>query len=173
MPSLLVVETGSIVAGANTYVSLSEVNSYHSVRGNSAWAALASDTIRENCILRAMDYIEKVYHGLWKGYLVNMDQPLAWPRAFAKRADSTGYAEQYYSQTVIPPVLKSAVCELSLISSTEDLVSNEEKRTIREKIDVVEVEYAPSATSQTNWKTATLWLNPLLNTMPNMVEIRK
>ena len=76
----LIVEDGSIVTGAESYISVADASTYHTARGNAAWAALASDAVREQCLRKATDYMEQVYRSRWQGCRVGETQALSWPR---------------------------------------------------------------------------------------------
>lgn len=73
----LVIEDGSIVPGANTYVGLDDARAYASARG----VTLPADEA-EAIIVRAMDYLES-FGPRFVGSRVERDQPLSWPRVGA------------------------------------------------------------------------------------------
>lgn len=76
MPSLLVIEDGSVVANANTYASAADLVSFANFRGLS----IPSDqTSQEQLLLKAMDYIEPL-DWLGRRFKASRDQPLEWPR---------------------------------------------------------------------------------------------
>lgn len=68
----IVVEDGSIVTGANSYVTEAELTTYATARG----VTLTIDT--EQLLIRAMDYIEGLNY---KGIKLTETQPLQWPRS--------------------------------------------------------------------------------------------
>jgi len=148
----LVVEDGSIVTGANTYASLATVTAYHVARGNSTW--LASDADSEPAILRAMDYIESL---TWLGMAYSGPvggvgyQPLQWPRVDVY----VGGFELAHDE--IPPKVISALCEAALVELvTPGALSVALERggaVIREKVDVIETEYASGAPAVTVYQT--------------------
>lgn len=72
----LVVEDGSIVSGANTYVTRAEAIAYAEARGVTLAASSATDTL----IIKACDYLESK-RNQFKGWIVENNQPLAWPRS--------------------------------------------------------------------------------------------
>lgn len=72
----LVKEDGSIVSGANTYVTAAELTAYGASRG----ITFVGDV--EVLLLKAMDYFESL-DGRFKGERTNRDQPLSWPRGGA------------------------------------------------------------------------------------------
>jgi hypothetical protein len=135
-----VVEDGSIVANANSFVSVAEANAYHTDRGNSVWTG--DDAVKQAALIKATDFIQQKYGCQWKGYKVDpIRQPLDWPRA----------GIDYVDYQTIPEKLKNAVCELALEALSEELNPSLERggAVKREKVDVVEVEYMDSASSTT------------------------
>lgn len=75
----LIVETGSIVDGATSYVSLEDARAYAAARGVTL---PADDAEAEAIIIKAMDFLES-YADRFKGERVERDQPLSWPRVGA------------------------------------------------------------------------------------------
>lgn len=105
---MLIIEDGSGVPSADSYVSLANANAYHGERGNSAWTgSRASDAAKEAALRRATAYVDALYHDRWPGYRAHRRrQGLAWPRALAYDADG-----DYILPTEIPVELVQAVCE--------------------------------------------------------------
>lgn len=81
----LIVETGAIVAGANTYATVATVRAYAVARGITLSAV---DADVEVLIIKAMDYIES-FSGRFMGTLMSATQPLSWPRSGAYRNGET------------------------------------------------------------------------------------
>lgn len=108
-------EDGTIVSGAQSYVSMSYADDYHSKHGNTAWAA-ATEPDREVALREGTSWIDARFKRLWQGWRVDKDQPLDFPRQ-----------EVYYpdgwlvGSTVIPRDLKDAVCEAALRALSGDL----------------------------------------------------
>lgn len=79
----VIVETGSIVANANSYASVGTADNYHETMGNTAWAALDDDT-KDAALVRGTMMLESRFRGRWIGYQTNNNQGvvqrLAWPR---------------------------------------------------------------------------------------------
>ena len=67
----ITVEDGTVVSGANSYVSVAELESYAELRGHS----ITLD--KEIVLIKAMDWIESQ---LYKGDKLLCDQVLEWPR---------------------------------------------------------------------------------------------
>lgn len=148
-PNILIVEDGSIVANANSYVDYDYAENYHTLRGNSAWTA-GDSTQKQYAIIRATQAIDSIYKGKWKGEPTEYGaQELEWPRS-GVTVGSTSIGDD-----VIPAVIKKAVCEAALRelaspnSMTPDLERGGEIK--RVKADVVEVEYADGANSTTTF----------------------
>lgn len=100
----LVIENGSIVAGANSYVTIAEAKAYASARG---LALPAADADIEPLLISAMDYLESKrteYQGTKADPLT---QALQWPRA-GVYIDCVEIASD-----VIPKELKDAQCRLA------------------------------------------------------------
>jgi hypothetical protein len=71
----LIVEDGTIVTGADTYVSRADAITYAANRG----VTLADSTTTDAMIRKACDWLES-YADKFKGERVERDQPLSWPR---------------------------------------------------------------------------------------------
>jgi len=143
MPITLTVEDGTGVTGANTYAAAATVDTYHTDLGNSAWTG--TDDAKAAAILRAMRYLESL---AFKGVKEDQDNALEWPRIGA--VDRNGYE---IDSDVIPQALINALCEASLVEvgSANALRASMERggQVIREKVDVLETEYAPGAPAGT------------------------
>ncbi len=148
-PDILIVEDGSIVADANSYVTYDYALAYHALRGNSAWAA-GSDANQQYAIIRATQAVDSIYKGKWKGTPTEYGtQELEWPR---QDVEVNGVE---LDDDLIPTSLKKAVCEAALRelasanSMTPDLDRGGEIK--RVKADTVEVEYMDGANSTTTF----------------------
>jgi hypothetical protein len=137
----MIVEDGTVVDNANSYVTVAAANAYHSDRGNAAWTG--TDAVKEAALIKATDYIEQKYNQRWIGYLTEVNQPLSWPRAI--RQPNTLYND--YLTGVVPEKLKQAVCILALEALSSDLNPVQDRAVKREKVDVIEVEYMDNALS--------------------------
>lgn len=148
-PDILIVEDGSIVADANSYVTYDYALAYHALRGNSAWAA-GSELNQQYAIIRATQAVDSIYKGKWKGTPTEYGtQELEWPR---QGVEVNGVE---LDDDLIPASLKKAVCEAALRelaeanSMTPDLDRGGEIK--RVKADTVEVEYMDGANSTTTF----------------------
>lgn len=132
----LVVEDGSVVAGANTYITLAEFKAWADDRGIS----YGTDDAVNKQIYRAMDYFERLQ---FIGNKANENQPLQWPRT---EALIDGY---YADATEIPPQVKIAVYEAVVVEAAGDSeLETQDRRTIREKVGDIEVQYAENSSNR-------------------------
>ena len=141
----LTVETGTGSATADSYISLVDAATRHTNLGNTAWAALASDTVREQYLRRATEYMEGAYRLRWKGYSKTATQALSWPRSFVYREPfvqgAVGSYPYLVSDTIVPNEVKNACADLALKSATVTLADDLGQAVVREKIGVIETEY--------------------------------
>ena len=145
----IVVEDGSIVTGANSYVTEAELIAYAALRG----VTIASSDA-EKWITLAMDYLETLDY---KGEISTSDQPLQWPRLYVK---IDGYS---VISTEIPDELKKVEMHLATqISQGVDPTSNVERATKREKVGDLEVEYMAGTSYTTVDRKLSMLLNKLL-----------
>ena len=137
MTATIIVEDGSIVTGANSYVSVADLTTYGTDRGITISAANPEDLLIE-----AMDYIESLEY---IGYQYTEDQPLSWPRSGAVKKKLW-----QYEVTEIPQDLIDGLCEVALaIDAGNSPLSNIDRSTIREKVGPVEVEYKKGSAANT------------------------
>lgn len=136
----LVIEDGSIVDGANSYVTAEEFVVWANNRfGSDRAGAVNCDADAERLILRATDYFEaQSFIGTKK----QSTQLMQWPR-------NNVYIDGYYeSSSSIPVLVKRAIFELAYAEEQgSSELSSVDRKVKREKVDVIEVEYADSSAS--------------------------
>lgn len=81
-----IVEDGTGLANANAGVAVNFCDTYHADRGNAEWAA-ASNTAKEQAIVRATDYFEIRWSQRVKGNKLVATQALSFPRENAYYRD--------------------------------------------------------------------------------------
>ena len=150
----IVVEDGTGLSNAVSYVSIAYVTAHHAARGRTDWAAL-NDEEMEQCCVRATDYIEQRFGDRFVGYKASSDQSLLWPRVSAISSDG-------FSLTGVPAALQMATAEYALIAWREgELAPNPARTTpdeavadgastedpvgevVRERVGPIETEYRP------------------------------
>ena len=160
----LIVETGSVVAGAESYISLADALTYHANRGNAAWAALASDAIREQCLRKAASYMVGQYRRRWAGYRYISSQALDWPRSVVPLPDAYfGVAVSYVPNNTVPVEVQYACAELALKASTGDLLADQSQQAIRKKVEGIEVEYDKYSPQAKRYPAIEAMLTPYFN----------
>lgn len=150
----LTVEDGSIVADANTYVSVADAKTYASYRGVDFGTDDDATAVK---LIKAMDYLAQ-YVENWKGNLVSTEQSLAWPRANVALDGPTG--PYYWPYNEIPQNLIDAQVQLAMaVHAGVDLMPTGVPGLSikKEKIGPIETEYAtPKEMGATSWATLSL-----------------
>lgn len=154
----IVTEDGTGLANSETYISMAAATTYHADRGNSAWAALASDALREQALRKATEYMGQMYRDRWAGIRVKTTQALDWPRYDVPRKD----VGDWYSSVLIPDEVKRACAELALKSSAAELAPDLDRPTTSESVGSISVTYAVGARQQLRYRTVEGLLAPLL-----------
>lgn len=104
-----VVEDGTGIAGANSYVAIAYADSYFSSRGVTTWTG--TDSAKETYLIKAFDWLEQQsYLGL---RLFPDTQTSSFPRQYI-------YIDNVH-QSPIPEKLKYAQCELALLAKSGSL----------------------------------------------------
>lgn len=144
---MIIVEDGTIVTGANSFVTTAELVTY----AESLGITLVGDAA--TVLIKAGHYINSK-EGQLKGYLVERDQPMAYPRT---NLNIEGFD---WSDVEIPRQV--ILCQLNLaldIAEGTDPFNppvNPSRAVKREKVDVIEVEYI-GGDKQASLSRKSLW----------------
>jgi len=149
----LTIETGSGVAGANSYVSVVDAQAWVTARGIAV-------TVTEALLLKAMDYLESL-RAEYQGTKTSSTQALQWPRADVY-IDGT-----LFDANAIPTELISAQCQLACDAYTLTLLpSGDGREVVKESIvmGLVSKEYSPGSggAAKPHLRAADAFLAPLL-----------
>jgi hypothetical protein len=168
----LVIEDGTGLANAESYISVTDATAYHTARGNSAWAALATDTVREQLLRKATDYMREVYRLRWKGVRESLTQALDWPR-FNVSIDDVSYGNipGYVPAHTVPAEVKSACAELALKAATGDLAPDLKRQVVAKVIGPIRTEYQPGAPEFTRFRAIDLMLKIYLESTGATVKM--
>lgn len=144
----LIVEDGTGLSSAESYVSVATATTYHAALGNTAWAtATLVEADVEVALRRATQYIDSHYR--FRGEPLTSTQALAFPRDLG----------------LTWPIrrLTHATCELALRALSGTLHADQDDRAVtREKIGPIEVDYgSPQFAGQTRYAVADDLLAPL------------
>lgn len=137
----LTVETGAVVAGADSYIALADASTYFTNHGSPSEWADATDAVREAALRYATQWIDANFS--WKGEIVDSDQVLDWPRAGVFDDEN-----RLISSTSIPRLLKDAQCEAALEHLKSSLIAGLDRggRVKRQRVEgAVEIEFADYA----------------------------
>jgi len=149
----IIVEDGTGLANAESYVSVVDANTYHSNYGNDTWTDLDT-AVKEQLLRKATDYMVAQYRLQYAGYRRYSTQSLDWPRLYVPLIDSlsANVFPQYVDFDIVPVTVKNACAELALKAYTAILMQDLTQGVIREKVDVIEVEYDKFSPQQTRYE---------------------
>jgi len=111
MDITFVLETGTGITGATSYVDITELKQYFF--DNEYDFDSLTDIDIQRLANKATLYIDSNYQSSWPGYVQTEDQALLWPR-------SSGYYLTGYeiAEDTIPKEVKDAVCEMGYMISS-------------------------------------------------------
>lgn len=160
----LIVEDGTGKADAESYISVADASAYHTARGNAAWAALASDTLREQALRRATDYMLQRYRKRWGGYRYGATQALDWPRSFVYLEPfvhgAVGTYPYLVADNIVPTEVKNACAELALRAAAGSLSPDQSRAKTRVKVGPIETEYDASSPQGVQFVAIEAMLSP-------------
>jgi hypothetical protein len=136
MAFVFTVETGSIVAGANSYVSVAEADDYYVIDSNfgAVWTAYTTEK-KQSLLAWATRILDQKCS--FSGYQSGDSQPLRWPRTRVRDRDGVAIAVD-----AIPTQLKAAVLELLKYILQNDPTTSAEVEHLRVvTVDVITLEY--------------------------------
>ena len=127
----LIVEDGTVVPGAESYIAVADADQYHSDRANTAWATL-DEPSKEASLRKATDYMVSEYRESWKGNRINLNQVLDWPRVAVFLDDFGNYGA--VPANIVPVPVMRACAELALRASTGELAPDLQRAAIMKKV---------------------------------------
>lgn len=143
-----IIEDGTIVAGATSYVTVAELKQYWDNYGYD-YSALSDGDI-ELLLNKATKTIDAQYINQWPGYREDEDQVLEWPRSAAFYTDGYNIAE-----TIIPVELKNGVSEMA-----QALNNGADLQPVVSTPGIIEEEYVRVDVIQQRRKYSTTFINP-------------
>lgn len=129
----LVVEDGSGLSAAESYVSVADADARQTALGNTAWTG--TDAAKEQALRRATAFMEQRYRSRWKGTRLLRAQALSWPR-YGAIVDGYDLDSNY-----VPDDIANACADLAVKALTETLNEDQERGIVREKVGPIETEY--------------------------------
>ena len=159
----LITEDGTGRADAESYCSLADATAYHAALGNAAWAALATDELREQALRRASVYMVQAYRLRWAGYRKRDAQALDWPRYEVPKPDtSVGRFMAYYSENIVPTEVRNACAELALRAASGDLAADQGQAVIERTVGPITTKFAPGSLAAKRYVAVDRLLAPML-----------
>jgi len=180
------VEDGTGLTLANSYLSVADYTTHHVDRGRTV---SASSSIVQGALIRATDYIDKRFGRSFRGYRELKAQGLEWPRIGAQ--DNDGWlledvplllqkATAEYARVAInigviaPPAPTVSVPEsIAEVAGTQAL-----GEVVREKVDVIDTQYQPISDGRPTAEfgslpeipEADLWMSELIVGLNRLLE---
>lgn len=152
----LIVEDGTGKSNAESYCTVAFADAHFAARNVPSWDG--SEAHREGLLRLATDYMLARYQ--WAGERVTATQALDWPRS--------GIVAHGFdvASNAVPLAIQRACAELAHRAnhSPSGLMPDLGKTTVREKVDVIEVEYSqqPGARESTSFDAVDKMLFPYL-----------
>lgn len=169
----LTTEDGTGRADAESYCSLADATAYHAALGNAAWAALASDALREQALRRATAYMGQTYRLRWSGYRKTDTQALDWPRYNVPKPDTTvGRFLTYYSDSIVPVEVRNACAELAFRAASGELAADVGQAVTERTVGPITTKFAAGSVAVKRYVAVDRLLAPLLADGGNSSSVR-
>lgn len=123
----LIVEDGSGLPDAASYVAPADADEYHATRGTVAWSTATAEA-RSAALVRATDYADAAY--VYTGKRATGTQALEWPRTGGGAPGG------------IPRSLRHAVCELAVRALAGGLTPDGSAAVVEETIGPITTRYS-------------------------------
>jgi len=131
---MIIVEDGSIVAGAESYCTVAFADGRLGNRGFTIWTNLTTSE-KEQALRRATDYMGQNYRSSWIGTRVSQSQSLDFPR-YGMVVDTFSVASN-----IVPIDIQNACAEMAFRAAGGELDSDLGQCIVMEKVGTLEVEY--------------------------------
>lgn len=171
---MLIVELGSGDPNAESYCSVAEATTYFSNIGNAAWAALASDAVREQCLRKSTAFMLGRYRFRWAGYRKTTTQALDWPRSLVPIKDAPdlyGGSASYYDDASVPAAVKNACASLALRAASATLLADQSRTKKSVTVGPITTVYDDVAGQAMQYVEVDAMLAPYLKSSGNQVEM--
>ena len=161
----IVVEDGTGLSNAVSYATVAQYKAYCDARGISYSGV--TDAVIEQSLVKSTDAMVQMYRARWKGYRNTATQALDWPRSMVYLEPfvfgAVGSYPYLVDDATVPTEVINACIKLAIEVQSAELITNLEPAVIREKIDVIEVEYDINALPYTQYRAVDLMLQPFLS----------
>ncbi len=152
MAATFIVEDGSIVTDANSYLAVADADQYFNNHSDPvAWTgAITAD--KEDALRIATQYLDIRY--IWKGITADAVQELDWPRASVIDENDRSVDSDIIPQDVKDATAEAALRHINEVADGSSLIPDQTTpgsiRKTQDKVDVLEtmIEYAGAAQQQ-------------------------
>lgn len=171
----VIVEDGSGVVGANSYIAVADADTYFANVNNTTWDGLDPIDEKAPFLVLAQQYMAQAFRLRWLGYRATNTQVLDWPRLWVNRPDAPGNYGPYplfYGPTDIPQQLKDGQCLLAVkLASGDALAPDVERVTLSEAVGSIKVTYNPNATPVTIYRDVELIFAPFFKSTGMNIQL--
>lgn len=139
----LIVEDGTLPAGANSFASVADADAYHVARLTAAWADELTAAQKEAALIRASDWLNRKV--AWAGHKATRTQRMAWPRTGVITQDGEIAPDE------IPAEVIEACCELAGFFVEQDYLAPLDRGgdIASLSVDVISIAYNGTAPAET------------------------
>lgn len=162
----LIIEDGSVVIGAESYISVAEADAYHESRGNAAWDVIDD---KEALLRKATDYMVSKYRLRWSGSRVYSGQALDWPRVNVPIVDSPYRA--YHDSNSVPIEVRHACAILALKANSAALTEDQGQKVISVQVGPITTTYEPSSSTVVKYSEVDNMLAPYFSGGANTLRM--
>lgn len=152
----LIVELGTGLPNAESYISVADTDTRLAALGNTTWAPLLT-VEKEQALRRATNFMVQFYRARWRGIRLLRTQALDWPRYGVVTPD-----RYVVDSNVVPPLVAATCADMAFKAAAGDLAADIARTVIREKVGPLETEYSPHAFAAVQYRFADLALAPYL-----------
>jgi hypothetical protein len=148
MTTTLIVEDGTNVPNANSYISQADALIYFNNKADQVYLAASQDQ-QAAALFRAGQGLDFWLNGRWYGKRANAVQSLDWPRKDVR--DSEGYC---VPNNVVPAKVKLAQAEVAKIELTTQFIQQSVDRSnaiSKQTVGPIDITYMATAPSITYW----------------------
>lgn len=152
----LIVENGTGLSTAESFISVTAADTRHSNLGNTNWATL-STAQKEEALRRGTIYMEQAYRDRWQGNRHVTTQALSWPR---NGVVVDGFIT--VESNIVPADIANACADLAFKASAEDLAPDLERAIVRDKTGPIETEWDRASPQAKRFRSIDMALAPYL-----------
>lgn len=154
----LIVEDGTGLATAESYISVANADTYFSVRGDTVWTALTTAQ-KESNLRKATEYMGQIFRSRWSSIRYTAVQALDWPRA----SFTIDNGKTVIDSDEIPVEVTRACCEYAVRASAATLLADQDRAKISTKVGPIEVQYAEFSPQTKRYLSIESLLQPYLS----------